>query len=94
MYYLQNWRADVVALVSDAAAQIEQVRYSAYGVPYNLPAGDVLSTYGSADFTDYLQLATWYGASSYDARGDLDLDGDVDASDLSAFTSNNANEHA
>ncbi|RNC81662.1 MAG: hypothetical protein ED559_07700 [Phycisphaera sp.] len=88
VYYLQNWRADVVALVSDAATQIEQVRYSAYGVPYNLPAGDVLSTYGSADFTDYLQLATWYGASSYDARGDLDLDGDIDASDLSAFTTN------
>ncbi|MEZ6243000.1 MAG: hypothetical protein R3B57_08155 [Phycisphaerales bacterium] len=88
VYYLQNWRADVVALVSDAAAQIEQVRYSAYGVPFNLPAGDVIAAYGQANFDDYSQIATWYGTSHYDPRGDLDLDGDVDATDIGLFVTN------
>lgn len=35
---------------------------------------------------DSEQIQTWIDASAYDVRGDLDLDGDVDASDKSAST--------
>jgi len=41
LYYCQSWRADVVALVKSSGTQVEQARYSAYGVPFGLPAGDV-----------------------------------------------------
>lgn len=38
LYYCQNWRGDVVALIDDTADQVEQARYSAYGVSFGLPA--------------------------------------------------------
>ena len=37
IYYCHNWRGDVVALIDDTADQVEQVRYSSYGVPFGLP---------------------------------------------------------
>ena len=40
IYYCQNWRADVSALVTDAGQMLEWVKYSAYGVPFGLPGGD------------------------------------------------------
>jgi hypothetical protein len=40
VYYCQNWRADVVALIDSAGAMLEWVKYSAYGVPFGLPVGD------------------------------------------------------
>ena len=39
LYYCQNWRADVVALISTGGMG-EWVKYSAYGVPFGLPVGD------------------------------------------------------
>ncbi len=39
IYYCLNWRGDVVALIDDTADQVEQVRYSSYGVPFGLPMG-------------------------------------------------------
>ncbi|MCP3937896.1 MAG: hypothetical protein GY708_21315, partial [Actinomycetia bacterium] len=33
IFYCQNWRHDVVAVVNSSGAQLEMVRYSAYGVP-------------------------------------------------------------
>ncbi|MCC7169498.1 MAG: hypothetical protein IT459_03540, partial [Planctomycetes bacterium] len=82
-YYCQNWRADVVAIVSGAAIQKEQVRYSAYGVPFGLPAGDADSD-GDCDAADGTIVTAWKVAPTYDVRGDIDLDGDVDATDESA----------
>lgn len=83
LYYAQNWRADVVAIVSSAAVQKEQARYSAYGVPFGLPAGDADSD-GDCDAADGTIVTAWKVAPSYDVRGDIDLDGDVDATDESA----------
>src|SRR5690606_19124359 len=40
IYYCQNWRHDVVALIDSSGGQIEQTRYSSYGIPFGLPAGD------------------------------------------------------
>ena len=83
VYYVQNWRADIVALLSGSGEQLEQVRYSAYGVPFLLLAGDVHETFGQVDLDDTGQFTDWINASVYDVRGDLDLDGDVDGSDAS-----------
>ncbi len=79
IYYCQNWRGDVVAVVSSGGAQRLEARYSAYGVPFGFPAGD-LDADGDCDFGDLSIIGGWIGVS-YDVRGDMDLDGDVDAAD-------------
>jgi len=82
-YYCQNWRGDVVAIVSSAGAMYEWVKYSPYGIPFGMPAADTESD-GDCDATDITQIQTWINGSAYDVRGDLDLDGDVDTTDKSA----------
>ncbi len=82
LYYLQNWRADVVGLVGADAAQKEAVRYSPYGVPFGLPAGDCDSD-GDCDQADADQLQAWIDASAYDVRGDVNLGGNMDGADKS-----------
>jgi RHS repeat-associated protein len=81
VYYCQNWRADVSALVKSDGKMLEWVKYSAYGVPFGLPNGDSNSD-GDCDAGDSTQISAWSGVS-YDVRGDLDLDGDVDSTDAS-----------
>jgi len=83
-YYIQNWRADVVAMLSDTKTAIERVKYSAYGVPFNLPMGDT-DCDGDTDTTDVNQINTWIGLV-YNVLDDTDLDGDIDLTDK-----NNAN---
>jgi len=81
-YYCQNWRADVSAIVSAAGGMLEWAKYSAYGVPFGLPGGDTNSD-GDCDSDDVAQLQAWITSLSYAVRGDIDLDGDVDAIDRS-----------
>ncbi len=81
VYYLNNWRSDVIGVLSSAGEQLESVRYSAYGVPFLLAAGDVKETFGVIDLQDVGQFTSWINTSTYDVRGDLDLDGDVDSAD-------------
>lgn len=82
-YYCQNWRHDVSAMVTDAGKLVEWVKYSAYGEPTRLAAGDADgdTRYTSADDT----LMTNGGA--YRVLEDPDLDGDNDASDVTHATS-------
>jgi RHS repeat-associated protein len=82
IYFCQNWRGDVSALVYANGDQVEQVRYSPYGTPFGLPGGDTDSD-GDCDATDVTQIQTWITASAYDVRGDVELDGDVDGADES-----------
>ena len=84
IYYCQNWRADVSALVTDAGQMLEWVKYSAYGVPFGLPGGDANSD-GDCDAADLTQVTTWVEMGPYDVRGDVDLDGDVDVTDSSSL---------
>ncbi len=82
LYYCQNWRHDVVALVASTGELIEQVRYSPYGVPFDLPAADADSD-GDVDAADVTLIG---GGGPYDVRRDADLDGDVDAADAAIGT--------
>ncbi|MCW5757238.1 MAG: hypothetical protein KIT54_08395 [Phycisphaeraceae bacterium] len=75
-YYAQNWRKDVVAMLTHDGAMVEQVRYSSYGVPFGLPAGDTDSD-GDFDLDDVNAIT-----GSYDVRKDANLDGVVDVFDI------------
>jgi RHS repeat-associated protein len=91
LYYVHNWRNDVVAVLTDTGAQVESVRYSAYGIPFGSRAGDTdndgdVNASSSTDDTD--QIQTWISTSTYDVRGDLDLNGVVNIDDLLAALAN------
>jgi RHS repeat-associated protein len=87
LYYCQNWRADVSAIVTSSGTMKEWVKYSAYGIPFGLPGGDSNSS-GATDTADLNQVQTWINGSTYDVRGDIDLDGDVDSTDKSTIRNN------
>ncbi len=50
LYYVQNWRADVVALLNENGRAVEHVRYTAYGSPrrLNMNPVDIAFDDGSA----------------------------------------------
>ena len=79
-YLCQNWRADLSAMVDSAGMMKGWVKYSAYGTPFGLPAGDTDSD-GACSVNERNQVQTWITNLVYDVRGDTDLDGDVDATD-------------
>ncbi|TVS05272.1 MAG: RHS repeat-associated core domain-containing protein [Phycisphaerales bacterium] len=81
VYYAQNWRGDVSALLTDTGSMIEWVKYSAYGVPYALPAGDVDSNGSWSDQDEDLILERISVGTPYDVRFDANLDGTVDYDD-------------
>ena len=89
LYYCQNWRADVTAIVGSDGTMKEWVNYSAYGISYLLPAGDAESN-GGTDSDDYTVVDGWISAPSYDVRGDVDLDGDLDSDDLTTIAALNS----
>jgi len=68
----------VVALLTDTGKMAEWVRYSAYGVPFALPAGDTDSD-GDWDASDAAEIIQ---GGAYDVRQDAELDVDVDSSDV------------
>ncbi len=84
VYYLQNWRADVVAISDTAGDILEWVKYSSYGVPICIPMGDY-DTDGDVDAADVTFLDSainggtgWWrdfnrdGAENGSDTGDLD----------------------
>lgn len=81
-YYLTDANYNVVMLVTDAARGAERVFYKAYGEPECYPFGDVDGDYDvdSADSSEITNIKDGY--SPYNILGDIDLDGDVDATDV------------
>ncbi|MFO0826745.1 MAG: hypothetical protein U0572_01240 [Phycisphaerales bacterium] len=80
LYYCQNWRHDVVALVTSGGAIKERAKYFAYGIPFGIPLGDCDGD-GDVDAADQSILLGAWGTST--VRCDLNLDGTVNASDQS-----------
>ena len=83
-YVLQNWRQDVAVIIDEAAVQRERAFFSPYGRVFGMPSGDT-NFDGTLDSADTNLISAW-GALSYPYRAyaDVDLDGDVDASDATA----------
>ena len=75
-YYCQSWRHDVVAMVTSGGALAERARYSAYGVAFGIPLGDVNGD-GACDSTD----VGLYTPTPSGVRYDLNLDGVVNSTD-------------
>ena len=84
IYYMHNWRHDVIALVdaNGGGMQVENIRYEAYGIPFLVVAGDV-NVDGQRKTADYTAIQNLIDTMGYDILADVDLDGDVDATDKS-----------
>ncbi len=76
-YYVQNWRADVVALLTGDGKPWEFLRYSAYGEATVHPVADVNrdGIVNSTDLTDYDAIPSEGGDAA--VGYDLDFDGYV-----------------
>jgi RHS repeat-associated protein len=81
-YILQNWRADVVALIDPSGDPFEYIRYSPYGVPFVYGAGDV-DRNGQVDAFDPQTLSDFnsYGTGGLVVDHDINRDGVVDSAD-------------
>ncbi|MDQ7014625.1 MAG: RHS repeat-associated core domain-containing protein [Planctomycetota bacterium] len=83
VYYCQNWRADVVALMTDGGELINQVRYDPYGVPFGIAKTD-LDADGDVDSADYTKYLGYYTASTM-PYADWNWDGTKDTADITAY---------
>lgn len=93
LYYLQNWRHDVVALVTPACGIVERTRYTSYGMPSTMTGGDFDHNL-VVDDDDFLLFQVPYNnveAVDYSASTDrtaefseydLDVDGEVGDGDF------------
>jgi hypothetical protein len=84
--YLQNWRADVVAIADGAGRPVEYVRYSSYGEAVAYQAADV-NMDGSVTTADQTVWNSGSPSGDYAFGGDSDLNRDnvVDAADTTYF---------
>jgi RHS repeat-associated protein len=81
--HCQNWRADVVALMTDAGRLVNQVRYDPYGVPFGIPKTDMDGD-GDADTDDYTLYYSYYTGSTM-PFADWNWDGTKNSTDLIAY---------
>jgi RHS repeat-associated protein len=76
-----------VATVTANGALGERIKYSAYGVPFGMPQGDVNGD-GVVNSTDSSIIQSHITGSTCDEVCDLDLDGDVDNDDKAICDNN------
>lgn len=74
-YFLQNWRADVVAVIQPGGDPIEYVRYSPYGVPSVFAAGD-LNRDGVCDGADETAWSDLFNTETGSAKREADVNRD------------------
>ncbi|QKK07512.1 MAG: hypothetical protein HND58_04595 [Planctomycetota bacterium] len=82
-YYCQNWRADVVALMTDGGELIQQVRYDPYGVPFGIALAD-MDADGDVDNDDYTVWSGYYSGGTH-PYADWNWDGTVNSTDITAY---------
>lgn len=92
LYSIQNWRGDVVAQVTPAGRFVERIRYSAYGRPFNIPAGDYAvggSVNGTITADEWPAFSDLWFAQNTMVGADLSADhnssGDVTSDDIFAM---------
>ncbi len=89
-YFCQNWRSDVVVVLTDAGVQVERITYDPYGQPFGMPAGDTnfdgdYDTGGGG--TDGDKITNWTTSGhAYRAYADVNLDGSIGSADAAAAT--------
>ena len=84
-YYATDWQGRVVSLVTAAGEKAEDYRYSATGVPFGIPLGDVNAdgkVDGGSTGADYTLAFDQEDGGVYDARVDLNLDQVLDSTDV------------
>ncbi len=83
IYYAQNWRADVSAVLSSAGLVKEWVKYTSYGIPVRIDPGDY-NRDGFVNGTDFDD----YGDDFDNARAEADVnfDGSVNGDDYDLFS--------
>jgi RHS repeat-associated protein len=87
-YYVQNWRADVVAVTKSNGDPLEYVFYSPYGEPIVHPVPILESPIDMDGDVDVNDLNSWSnGAASgaTDDTGDINFDDEPDAFDDALF---------
>ena len=85
VYICQNWRADVVARITDSGTMIEWAKYMPYGESFLVPVGDANSS-GLINSTDQTEYINENVAGNTNPRIDLDLDGTSDSADWTIFS--------
>lgn len=89
-YYCQNWRADVIALMTSGGVLINQVRYDPYGKPFGISKTD-LDADGDVDAADYTVYSGYYSASTM-PWADWNWDGTKNTTDTIAYLSDRAGD--
>lgn len=86
-YYCQNWRADVVAVITGGGSMRGMVRYSAYGIPFGIPTLDTNGD-GLVNSADSTNITNWTGTGNgvTNPTADHNLDGNIDSNDANAYT--------
>jgi YD repeat-containing protein len=83
-YYAADYRGNVSAIVSSGGNLMEQYRYSATGVPFGIPRGDVNSDgkiEGKSVDPDYNESDYLEKQKIYHVRADWNLDGEITSAD-------------
>jgi hypothetical protein len=77
VYYVQNWRSDVMAILDSDGNPLERMRYTAYGTPSSHPIADIdgNGTVEAADQTQWAALLAGGTNSAVYAQPDLNADG-------------------
>ena len=86
LYFCQNWRADVVAVLDSGGAILRECRYTAYGKRVEIDAGD-FDRDGSVDFFDVDAFEACFDDDDCPPgrTADVNRDGFVDFMDYDAF---------
>ncbi len=77
VYYVQNWRSDVMAILDSDGRPLERVRYTAFGTPSAHPIADVdgNGVVEAADVTKFLAFAAGGANATVFTETDLNADG-------------------
>jgi len=87
-YYFADYGGNVSAILTHEVKMVEQIRYSANGVPFNIPLGDVNADGKVESGTGEDQHKDLDTNGPYYIRGDFDLDDDIDYTDFDSIITN------